>query len=385
MTSPSAARLSPVALLLGVVLLPLVGSALAGRDMHRLFRFPPPLEIPSGYTKFSWPGAGAVLAVLAALALSWVVTFQRRPRDLCAHPSDTLTPRRAKSFPLWGQAALVWIVGWWWVAWNRGPEFASVQRYTFFPLWLGFIVAVNACTTSRTGGCLLTRAPRLWLTLFGASAVFWWIFEWLNRFVRNWHYLGVADFGPIAYAAHASLCFSTVLPAVSAVAELLGTYPRWTDTIAAGPAWAWFGSRGTALVLVSGGACALLLTGAFPPWFYPALWAAPLALFLGESVLSGRGGLPQEIARGDWRRAATWMVAGLICGFFWELWNWRSVAKWIYTVPSVERWQVFEMPLLGYAGYLPFGLECLLVIESLRTLDLEKRVQRLIRENRYSP
>jgi hypothetical protein len=30
-------------------------------------------------------------------------------------------------------------------------------------------------------------------------------------------------------------------------------------------------------------------------------------------------------------------------------------------VPFVQRWPVFEMPLLGYTGYLPFGLECGLV------------------------
>ena len=59
----------------------------------------------------------------------------------------------------------------------------------------------------------------------------------------------------------------------------------------------------------------------------------------------------------------TWMIAALVCGFFWELWNWHSEAKWIYTVPGVERWHLFEMPALGYAGYLPFGLECLLVVE----------------------
>jgi hypothetical protein len=33
---------------------------------------------------------------------------------------------------------------------------------------------------------------------------------------------------------------------------------------------------------------------------------------------------------------------------------------------------IFEMPVLGYAGYLPFGLECLLVVE--RGLDPSKRV-----------
>ena len=52
------------------------------------------------------------------------------------------------------------------------------------------------------------------------------------------------------------------------------------------------------------------------------------------------------------------MLAGLVCGFFWELWNICSLAKWIYSVPFVDRFHVFEMPLLGYAGYLPFGIEC---------------------------
>ena len=34
------------------------------------------------------------------------------------------------------------------------------------------------------------------------------------------------------------------------------------------------------------------------------------------------------------------------------------MAKWIYAVPYVHRFQVWEMPLLGFGGYLPFGMEC---------------------------
>ncbi|MCF7761993.1 MAG: hypothetical protein K9M98_15935, partial [Cephaloticoccus sp.] len=77
----------------------------------------------------------------------------------------------------------------------------------------------------------------------------------------------------------------------------------------------------------------------------------------------GQSALAREMARGDWQRAATWMVAALVCGFFWELWNFHSLAHWVYTVPGVERWHIFEMPAAGYTGYLPFGLECLLVAE----------------------
>ena len=56
-------------------------------------------------------------------------------------------------------------------------------------------------------------------------------------------------------------------------------------------------------------------------------------------------------------------LAALICGWFWELWNVRSLAHWEYSIPFVDRFHLFDMPILGYAGYLPFGLECLAVAD----------------------
>ena len=56
-------------------------------------------------------------------------------------------------------------------------------------------------------------------------------------------------------------------------------------------------------------------------------------------------------------------IAALICGLFWELWNWKSLAHWEYAIPFVHRFELFEMPLLGYAGYIPFGLECVAVAD----------------------
>jgi hypothetical protein len=256
------------------------------------------------------------------------------------------------------------------LAWTRFPWFEWAQQFTFFPLWIGFILTVNALVLRRRGTCLMIAAPARWTALFGTSALFWWVFEWLNRFVRNWHYLGVEDFDALSYAVHASVCFSTVLPAVSSVAELLGSYEKWTRITAHGPSWRWLQQRGMGLTMFVGGICALGFTGAFPTVIYPALWIAPVALMLGASIFSGHEGLTAEISRGDWTRAASWMMAALICGVFWELWNWHSAAKWIYTVPGVDRWHVFEMPLLGYAGYLPFGLECLFVAERVLGGDL---------------
>jgi len=59
----------------------------------------------------------------------------------------------------------------------------------------------------------------------------------------------------------------------------------------------------------------------------------------------------------DWRMVIALFAAALICGVFWEMWNIHSWPKWIYIFPYLNAWKIFEMPLAGYLGYLPFGLE----------------------------
>jgi hypothetical protein len=376
------ARISLLILAL-VLALPLAGGLFAGRTLAEFTQFPPPLEVPTDYVRFSMLAVGAVVALLAVVVVSWLVG--RRPLAPARAEGAAPTSAAPRRFPLWGWAALAWTLAWWTLAWTRWGWFEALQPYTFFPLWLGFIVSVNAATERRAGSCLMRRAPWPWLALFAASAACWWAFEWLNRFVRNWHYLN-AEVGALEYFLHATACFSTVLPAVAAVAEWLSSHSRWNEHAGHGPAWAWLARRDTAVALAVFGCASLFATGVRPQWFYPALWLSPLALQLaaavvasredtttsemsagpsriGRPVLPERPSLVRELSCGDWRRAASWMIAALVCGFFWELWNWHSLAKWIYTVPGVERWHLFEMPALGYAGYLPFGLECLLVTE----------------------
>ena len=80
-------------------------------------------------------------------------------------------------------------------------------------------------------------------------------------------------------------------------------------------------------------------------------------------ALRGQPTVFAPTAGGDWSRLFRLALAALICGFFWEMWNVHSQAKWIYAVPFVHRFQVFEMPILGFAGYLPFGIECAVIAD----------------------
>jgi hypothetical protein len=52
------------------------------------------------------------------------------------------------------------------------------------------------------------------------------------------------------------------------------------------------------------------------------------------------------------------------------MWN-TERHEMVYDIPYVDALHVFEMPILGYAGYLPFGILCAQVGE--RLLDPGRR------------
>ena len=359
-------RAGVICIFLTLVLgLPLLGVAWSGQPIGRYFEFPPRTSYVQ-HELFSWP-VFIVLALLIALAvgpilLRVVSTNLRSSSPLTQH--SALNPQHfCFPFPWWGWLGIGWTSLWWVAAWTRVPWLEVVQGHTFTPLWLGYIVILNACTFTRTGRCMMLYRPRYFWSLFPLSAAFWWLLEYLNRFVQNWYYVGIADLSPLEYFFRATIPFSTVLPAVIGTAELLTSYP----VISAGldqlkpihlpsvkvASWS--------LLIVS--CLGLLGIGRWPNYLFPFVWIGPLLLVVSLQGLAGKPTVLSTLAQGDWR--GVWMpaIAALICGLFWELWNWKSLAHWEYAIPFVHRFQLFEMPLLGYAGYLPFGLECLAVAD----------------------
>jgi hypothetical protein len=250
------------------------------------------------------------------------------------------------------------------LAWNRWEWFARLQPHTFPLLWLNFILVVNALTYRRRGACLMLAQPVRFTLLFPASAAFWWFFEYLNRFVQNWYYTG-ADYPPLTYFILASLSFATVLPAVLSAREWLLSFACFRRRGRALALPHWISPRSVALLLLTIAGSGLAGIGLWPDYLFPLLWTAPLALLLALQVLGRSSPLLTALSDGRWSVWAAAALAGLVCGFFWELWNAHSLARWEYAIPWVDRFHLFEMPLLGYAGYLPFGLECALIGDAL--------------------
>ncbi len=339
--------------------LPLLGVWLSGDALGQYLHFPPSIS-PGDHAGFSWVAfiAGAItdLALLGALLGLLFYAAGKGGAILADAPH-----KETKCFPLWGWAAVALLALSWLIAWTRFDFVGAFQRHTFFPLWLSFILVVNGLCEYRKRSSPLLQAPGWFLLLFPVSALFWWVFEYLNAFTSNWHYSGVDPSEPLNYFLSATLPFSTVLPAVMSVCALLVSFEAVNEGLKRGPRLAVPGARivASAALLVNG--VALMFVGVFPDFLFPALWISPLVFFTSLQTLTGSENIFSPLRYGDWRSIVIPALAGLLCGFCWELWNVNSLAQWDYSIPFVDRFPIFAMPVVGYGGYLPFGLECLVI------------------------
>ena len=98
---------------------------------------------------------------------------------------------------------------------------------------------------------------------------------------------------------------------------------------------------------------------AYPsPYIFASVWAGFVLLCDPLNYLLGRPSLLGDLAKGRPGRVVSLLIAGGICGFLWEFWNYWATTKWIYTVPFTQNIKIFEMPLLGFVGFFPFAWEC---------------------------
>src|ERR1043165_6812455 len=143
--------------------------------------------------------------------------------------------------------------------------------YLFFPLWLGYILAVDALVLGRTGTSLWTRSRRDFALLFVASAPAWWLFEAINERTANWEYLGSTSLTVFEYYLLCTISFSTVMPAVFETAELARSF-RWLERFASGPRLQPTPALNLSLFL--SGVAMLALTLAWPKYCYPFVWTS---------------------------------------------------------------------------------------------------------------
>lgn len=259
-----------------------------------------------------------------------------------------------RRFPKRGYAGAGLIASGWYLAWARPGALEFIWEHSFLFLWIGYNLVADALNWTRTGTSLMTRNRMAFLGLFVLSIPGWWLFEFLNLFVRNWHYVLNRPVSDFEYAIRTSIAFSVVIPSVFATAE------AWSSSRLLERASHWKGFAVTPrrlAVCILLGIGMLIAVVTLPRYCFPLLWGCLFLIFDSLNAGMGEPSLLRFLERGNGRPAVALALGALTCGFFWELWNFYSLPKWIYTIPFVDVFRVFEMPLPGYLGYLPFGLE----------------------------
>lgn len=62
----------------------------------------------------------------------------------------------------------------------------SLATWYFYPIWFGYILFVDSLVYKIERKSMISNYPKTALKMLIYSIGFWWFFELLNLFIRNW-------------------------------------------------------------------------------------------------------------------------------------------------------------------------------------------------------
>lgn len=218
--------------------------------------------------------------------------------------------------------------------------------YAYAILWWGLLPIADAWNESRRGLSLWRGRSGHFLSItIPVSVLFWLLFEVLNLAAPQWRYRGGIE-NIYAQTLFGFISFATVIPIMVESYWMVGGEFCLPERFAAFfRAWR-FSSILLGLILAS----IPFVNHVF--WFNQGIWLAPAFVLLPFTAAKPCG------SAGRFARAL--VFSGLLAGFFWELLNYWSRTQWEYLIlPSAPH--LFQMPLPGYLGFIPFALTALVV------------------------
>ncbi len=241
--------------------------------------------------------------------------------------------------------------------------------HTYFTpwMWTGYLLAADALLARLRGRSWLWPEPSRFLFLLPVSLALWLWFEFYNLHLRNWSYIGLPESGLLALFGYA-WSFVTIWPALFITADLLEAFG-----LRAGISPLRVSRRMLTGLLISGSIMALaplLLPAHLAAYTFVIVWIAYVPLCepfaygsrkpegeKGSGVQEEVHSLLRDLEEGILTRWLSLGIGGLVCGFLWESWNMVATAKWVYIFPLFQNMKLFEMPLPGYLGFIPFAWE----------------------------
>jgi hypothetical protein len=293
-----------------------------------------------------WVGLGAILA-LEVLLFSDVALSGRH----AASTEAALVAGAARQpHTAYGRLAR-------WVAVNMTPL-----------VWPAYVVMLEGVLVAQTGTSPVRRRPHHFALLCLGSVVIWCVFDGLNfSNLDSWRYIrGV----PVAEAWDRywglTTSFATIVPAMLMSGQVflnLGWFDRARSRRWRMPRWGKWLALGTGVAMVAW----VFLSRS--PAANLTLWTSLVFLLDPINLKLGRPAMFRDWQNGWYGRTLAAFAGGLLCGLLWEFWNYWALIKWVYHLPflgPLEHVKYFEMPAVGLLGFIPFGLECWVMWQTMR-------------------
>ena len=270
----------------------------------------------------------------------------------------TISPKTKGSFKPYGLIGLIVIIT------AEILLFLKVKPVMIFftPLvWTGYILFVDNLILKLQGESLIYNRRKEFFLMFPISVALWLIFEFYNIFLDNWHYINLPENIWIRLIGF-TWSFATIWPAILETAELFRVLHIF-DKIKIRERSI---SPKILRASIGFGAIFLIIPIAFPSRYLAVLVWLGFVLFLDPiNYFFGTKSLFRDLEKGKLNNLFSLLLSGLTCGLLWEFWNYWALSKWIYTVPILGNIKIFEMPVVGYLGFLPFAVECYIMYNSI--------------------
>jgi hypothetical protein len=354
----------------GLILLPYFGGWIAvdGAFPADYFEFPPlkaPEKSPFSLLVFIIASIlfSALLLVYAVPGLYGFKVVPEPPAPLLK--KTRLPPWFWIGLVMWGVTLLV--------LWGKFSEPKWIIYWAAIPLFWGFTLMLDGWAYVRNNGnSLISNSFREVLAMGVASISGWLIFEFLNFFVLdNWIYPAGLLLDDDEFVIYAVLGSSGLMPMCFEWYYILKTSRFFRNRFTYGPKLTVPDWVVTLILIVGLGSLSVIAF--FPDLLFGFLWLAPLCV-LAAALSKLKIWTPFALLKeGNWTPVLLFNIAYLIQGFLVEFWNYFSAIHhedgtfsthnpdyWSYSVPYVNVLHVFEMPLLGFLGYMPFGLYCVI-------------------------
>ncbi|MEW6455824.1 MAG: hypothetical protein AB1410_03800 [Acidobacteriota bacterium] len=245
-----------------------------------------------------------------------------------------------------------------------------VKNWFFCLSWWSYILIIDSLNFRKRKTSQLYSSLKDFLFMAFISVFLWLIFEIFNLRLKNWSYHNLPANLPERWTGY-FIGFATVIPALMETALFIeGLLKINTSKFSIKV------TKNLIIISILIGFLLIFLFLSFPKQFFAFVWLCFIFLIPPFNYILKNDDFFSDLEKGYPGRIISWLIAGLIAGFFWEFWNNWALSRWRYNIPYFNFLKVFEMPILGFLGFPPFALEVFSIYQFI--FFIRKKIEKYI-------